>query len=173
VGHMYMCQVEPWLDATGWGVTWPSLEDRNPDPVHEPPPPEGNNARPAAPAHSHQQSNEGDEDSGEDTDMGGLEDDDGDDPEQPEENEDGDSDEDMNNSRNQNRRMYPRDGEGGGRGMRAMMSLRDTTCSLQTWSLTGTVCLVSIAKIELQQSTTQHVIHSTLSLNRVREGLNG
>ena len=28
---MYMRQVEPWLDATGWGATWPSLEDREPE----------------------------------------------------------------------------------------------------------------------------------------------
>ena len=30
VGHMYMRQVEPWLDATRWGKTWPSLSDREP-----------------------------------------------------------------------------------------------------------------------------------------------
>jgi hypothetical protein len=112
VGHMYMRQVEPWLDATGWGATWPTLTDRDPDKAHEQPPAEGNTAGPAIPAHNHQQSNEGDEDSGEDTDTGELEDDDGDDPEQPEDDEDGDSDEDMNGSRGGNRQMYPRDGGG-------------------------------------------------------------
>jgi hypothetical protein len=116
VGHMYMRQVEPWLDATGWGATWPTLTDRDPDKAHEQPPAEGNTAGPAIPAHNHQQSNEGDEDSGEDTDTGELEDDDGDDPEQPEDDEDGDSDEDMNGSRGGNRQMYPRDGGGEGRG---------------------------------------------------------
>jgi hypothetical protein len=30
VGHLYMYQVEPWLDVTGWGATWPSLADRDP-----------------------------------------------------------------------------------------------------------------------------------------------
>jgi len=29
---MYMHQVEPWLDTTGWGTTWPTLKDRDPDP---------------------------------------------------------------------------------------------------------------------------------------------
>lgn len=30
VGHMYMRYIEPWLDGTGWGKSWPSLHDRDP-----------------------------------------------------------------------------------------------------------------------------------------------
>jgi hypothetical protein len=145
---MYMHQVELWLDATGWGATWPSLADRDPDQAHEQPPAEGNNAGPAIPVHDQQQSNEGDEDSGKDTDTGELEDDDGDDPEQPEDDEDGDSNEDMNGSRSGNRQMYSRDGGVRAGGTRAMMRLRDTICSLWTQSLAGTVHSVSIARIE-------------------------
>ena len=33
IGHRYMRQVEPWLDATGWGASWPSFTHRNPEPV--------------------------------------------------------------------------------------------------------------------------------------------
>ena len=32
IGHRYMRMVEPWLDQTGWGTVWPSLEDREPNP---------------------------------------------------------------------------------------------------------------------------------------------
>ena len=32
IGHRYMCMIEPWLDQTGWGTMWPSLEDREPNP---------------------------------------------------------------------------------------------------------------------------------------------
>ena len=31
VGHIYMRKVEEWLDGTGWGTTWPSLQDKYPD----------------------------------------------------------------------------------------------------------------------------------------------
>ena len=33
VGHRYMRQVEPWLDATGWGASWPSFTHRIPEPA--------------------------------------------------------------------------------------------------------------------------------------------
>ena len=32
VGHEYMRAIEPWLDSTGWGASWPVLEDRDPEP---------------------------------------------------------------------------------------------------------------------------------------------
>ena len=32
IGHLYMRQVEPWLDSTGWGTSWPSLSSRDPTP---------------------------------------------------------------------------------------------------------------------------------------------
>ena len=32
VGHDYMRAVEPWLDLTGWGTSWPPLNDRDPEP---------------------------------------------------------------------------------------------------------------------------------------------
>ena len=32
VGHLYMRHIEPWLDETGWGASWPSLGDRDPYP---------------------------------------------------------------------------------------------------------------------------------------------
>jgi len=33
IGHRYMQQVEPWLDATGWGASWPSFTHRVPSPA--------------------------------------------------------------------------------------------------------------------------------------------
>ena len=36
IGHIYMRQVEPWLDGTGWGTSWPSLRCQDPDPDSEP-----------------------------------------------------------------------------------------------------------------------------------------
>jgi hypothetical protein len=45
-------------------------------------------------------------------------------------------------------RYIPGMGGVGAGGARAMMRLRDTTCSLWTQSLAGTVHLVSIARIE-------------------------
>ena len=32
VGHTHMRHIEPWLDRTGWGTTWPSLDHREPAP---------------------------------------------------------------------------------------------------------------------------------------------
>jgi len=93
VGHMYMRQVEPWLDATGWGTMWPALGDREPV-----------SSRPTPPAPANRAS-EVDEDTDEDTESDDSEDetgnvddngedDDGEDPEQPEEEKDLDEDED-------------------------------------------------------------------------------
>lgn len=36
VGHNYMQMVEPHLNATGWGTSWPVLEDRDPEPDEDP-----------------------------------------------------------------------------------------------------------------------------------------
>ena len=33
IGHRYMRQVEPWLDTTGWGASWPSFDHRSPEPI--------------------------------------------------------------------------------------------------------------------------------------------
>jgi hypothetical protein len=110
VGHMYMRHVEPWLDAAGWGATWPSLGDRYPDPT----PQEGINTGPAPSTQSLHQSSDDDEDSGEGTDTSGLEDDDGEDPEQPDESDSNDdSDEDTNGSRGANKHTHPRGREDG------------------------------------------------------------
>ena len=120
VGHMYMRQVEPWLEATGWGATWPSLHDREPDASQEEPMHVGDGAGPSAPMASHQcgggNDNSGDEDSGEDTGPGELDDNDGEDLEQPEEEDDYDSEEDVNPSGDKDKPTRFGDGEHGGRG---------------------------------------------------------
>jgi hypothetical protein len=105
VGHMYMRQVEPWLDATGWGTTQPSLGGRYPEPGCEPPPhSEGGATGPTVSTHGHRQSGgdhsggsedeDEDPDSEGDADTEGLEDGDGEDPELPEEDDLNGSDED-------------------------------------------------------------------------------
>ena len=92
VGHMYMREIEPWLDGTGWGAMWPSLGERDPDPS----PPDTTTARPILPVQASQgddenmDSSDGDSSSDESDDDG-----DGEDPEQPEV-DDADSDEDEN-----------------------------------------------------------------------------
>jgi len=95
IGHMYMHQVEPWLDATGWGATWPSLKDRDPDPDFEPPSQE-NNTGSALTTQGDQayegEETSGDEGGGEDTDMSKIEDGDGEDPEQPDDEDTSDDD---------------------------------------------------------------------------------
>lgn len=102
VGHMYMRQVEPWLDATGWGATWPSLEDREPeDQGCDPSITEGTNAEPIT---SPQDGGSGDENSDDDIETGEFEDDDGDDPEQPEDSEDDCSDEETGGNGNKSKR---------------------------------------------------------------------
>jgi len=87
-----MRQVEPWLGATGWGTTWPTFKDRDPDPDCHPPPHNTDIAGPAPPIQGDQinegEESSGDENSGEDAEMSEMEDNDGEDPEQPEDNED-------------------------------------------------------------------------------------
>ena len=96
VGHMYMCQIEPWLDSTGWGTTWPSLKDRDPDPDSERPQDNIGSNRPTNSGNTlcNTEGDEGsaDEESGEDTDMNELEDEDGEDPERSEEDEEDEED---------------------------------------------------------------------------------
>ena len=96
VGHMYMRQVEPWLDATGWGTTWPSLQNREPEPAQAAPMHSGDSARPAPESRQSGggDGGSGDEDSEDDKDPGEMDDGDGEDLEQPEEDEDYDSEED-------------------------------------------------------------------------------
>jgi hypothetical protein len=105
VGHMYMRQVEPWLDATGWGSTLPSLEVKYPDSEHGPPPhDEGGDSNGARE----------DEDSEDDVDPGDIEDNDGEDPEQPDEDDPSgsDSDEDVNAGGKVNKQRGSRHGGG-------------------------------------------------------------
>jgi hypothetical protein len=87
VGHLYMRQIEPWLDATGWGASWPLLRDRDPYPDQDSP---------------RQESNRDDEEdeisedgsSDEDEEMGDVEEAIEEDPEQSEDSdEEGDEDE--------------------------------------------------------------------------------
>jgi hypothetical protein len=101
VGHTYMRQVEPWLDATGWGTTWPSLKDREPPLEDElnPSPHNGKEAGPATSARGHPQTCGDDEDSGEEDDgvdigIDELEDGDGEDQEQPEDDDDNEEEDD-------------------------------------------------------------------------------
>ena len=85
VGHMYMRQVEPWLDATGWGTAWPLLKDRDPDLDHE--------HAISVPGNQTTEGDEESEDEDSEEEHSDMDDDDGKDPEQPEDNED-DSDDD-------------------------------------------------------------------------------
>ena len=91
VGHIYMCQIEPWLDATGWGTTWPLLKASDPDPDGEPILDNGNSSRPTVPGYilcgPEGNENSADEESGEEVDMSELEDEDGEDLEQPKEDD--------------------------------------------------------------------------------------
>jgi hypothetical protein len=36
IGHMYMRPIEPWLDRTGWGNSWPSLQHMEPESEQDP-----------------------------------------------------------------------------------------------------------------------------------------
>ena len=113
VGHLYMRHVEPWLDATGWGMTWPLLQDREPD-VAQDTPAQSHGGTGSAISTGGQQRREGDgdgedDDSEEDTDPGEQDDNDGEDLEQPEEDEDYDSEEDKDPS-SRNKCTYSGDG---------------------------------------------------------------
>ena len=85
VGHMYMRQVEPWLDATGWGTAWPLLKDRDPDPDREP----ATSVPGDQATEDDGESEDGDSEGG----ISDMDDDDGKDPDQSEDDED-DSDND-------------------------------------------------------------------------------
>jgi hypothetical protein len=117
IGHIYMRQVEPWLDATGWGTTQPSLGGRYPEPGREPPPHSGGRAAgPTTSTQGHHRGSEDrdeDEDSEEDADAGELEDGDGEDPELLEEDDSNGSDEDegVNGGGRSNRHTGSRDSE--------------------------------------------------------------
>jgi hypothetical protein len=122
VGHTYMRQVEPWLDAAGWGSTWPSLANRYPDP--EPGAPlnsDGRTGGPATQTQSNRQDSGGDGasrggGSGEDTDTDESDDEDGEDLEQPEDDDSDDSDEDTNGGGGKGRWLQPGEVEGDSRG---------------------------------------------------------
>ena len=79
-----MRQVEPWLDATGWGTSWPLLEGRDPNPDSEPVTPANSDE---ATSDEEESNTEGSEDEGSD-----INDDDGEDPEQPDEEEESNDD---------------------------------------------------------------------------------
>jgi len=91
IGHMYMRSIEPWLDSTGWGKSWPSLSNRDPNP-------DCNDAK-ASTTGQHSSTNEGDGgESGDSSDKvdEDVDDDDGEDLEQlvdTEEDEEESSDE--------------------------------------------------------------------------------
>ena len=108
-----MHQVEPWLDATGWGAMWPPLLDREPESAQDTPPHSNDGTRPTTLAETQQsrEPNAGDEeeDSEDDADLSELDDNDGVDLEQPEEDDDCDSEEDKG-SGNKSRGADPEDG---------------------------------------------------------------
>ena len=89
VGHLYMHQIEPWLDETGWGSSWPLLRDRDPCPDQDPPWQEGSRAE-----MDEEDDNGGDCNSDEDEEMSDVEDEIEEDLEQLEDSdEEGDEDE--------------------------------------------------------------------------------
>ena len=91
VGHLYMRLVEPWLDATGWGATWPSLGNSEPASTRPAPPPQGKQANRNTESNNSDTESEDSEDG--DSEDGDGEDADGEDLEQPEDDEDLDEDE--------------------------------------------------------------------------------
>lgn len=101
IGHRYMRRVEPWLDDTGWGATWPTVSNRVPDPDPIQHGDKSNNGQ-----------NTEDEDDGgsevEDTELRGGEEEEGDDPEHPEEE---DLDEDEDESGKADSQVHPNAGE--------------------------------------------------------------
>jgi hypothetical protein len=87
IGHIYMRQIEWWLDATGWGRAWPSLGGRDPSPDL----PSEDNDSPAHRSHN-REDDVGDEDEdgdkNENENEGDVDDEDGEDQEHPEESDD-------------------------------------------------------------------------------------
>jgi len=95
IGHIYMRQIEWWLDATGWGTTWPSLggKDPSPDPLSEDgsSPGRGSNNEEGDVGDEEEDEDEdgdGDEDENGGEGEGDVDDEDGEDQEQPEESDD-------------------------------------------------------------------------------------
>jgi hypothetical protein len=83
IGHMYMRHIEPGLNTTGWGSTWPSIQDKYPEPEEIS----------TAPNHSHANNGGtegGDGDGCEDVNTDASDDGEGQDPEQLDEVEDDD-----------------------------------------------------------------------------------
>ena len=118
VGHMYMHHIEPWLDGTGWGTSWPSLQDRDPDPDHDPPVPNGDrrNIGPVTTTHQNQPNREEedieDSESDNDAEMSDMEDGMEGDPEQIDEGDDeGNEDEDEGDELNGPRDEEDEDGD--------------------------------------------------------------
>ena len=102
VGHLYMRQIEPWLDATGWGTSWPSLKHKDPYPDQDSPRQENNRDE-----GDDEDDSCGDSDSDEDEEMGDGEDDIEEDPERLEDSDkEGGEDEE-----NDDDTMEPSDGE--------------------------------------------------------------
>ena len=116
IGHTYMRQVEPWLDATGWGNTWPSLKDREPvDSGDEETNPAGVPGDKATEDEDEQseESEEDSEESEEDSDVDDLGDGDAEDPERPESPDGDDLDEDLNVVGDGNGQAHSKDNECG------------------------------------------------------------
>lgn len=97
VGHIYMRHIEPWLDETGWGKSWPSLEDREPEADPEQPSVNINcsgTEDPPTLSQSRQMGGNGNDDDDDNSNVSddaievdGVEDDVENDPEQPEEDD--------------------------------------------------------------------------------------
>ena len=114
VGHLYMRHVEPWLDATGWGTTWPSLRDREPaDPQPEAPQRTDKGPAPTGIPEGGQrgESDDDDDDDEEEADAGELTDHDAEDLEQPEDSDNDDSDKDSDEGAEGNGLIRLGDGE--------------------------------------------------------------
>ena len=97
IGHIYMRQIEQWLDTTGWGTTWPLLRGEDPNPDL----PSDNGDSPGHGIDGVEEDVEEDGDRGEDEDdegdvgKGNVDDEDGEDQEQPVDSDE-DSDEEEN-----------------------------------------------------------------------------
>ena len=107
IGHIYMRQIEQWLDATGWGTTWPSLgrEDPNPDLASD-----NGNSLGCGMEDIGDDAEEEDEDEDDSVGEDDVEDEDGEDEEQPEDS-DKDSDEEESQGDGRNHPSQPIEGE--------------------------------------------------------------
>jgi hypothetical protein len=105
VGHLYMRQIEPWLDATGWGASWPMLRDRDPCPDQDSPQQESSGAE-----MDEEDENIGDSNSEKDEEMSDVEDEIEEDPERLEDSDE-ESDEDEEDGEDGEITRVPSDGE--------------------------------------------------------------